>query len=245
MEKIQLKLERPIAFFPQMARALGGIEEAIFVQQLYYWSDKPIDKEGWVYKTQKEWEIETTLTPKMQNRVKRKLKDLGILETKLKSVKNRPTLHYKLEIALLQKVIMQYDQREECNITKGNKHPTETTTETTTESTNLATSTEVAEPKVEIVEDIIKKQIPLLIDLFKPINPSFEKLFANRTQRAVLERMIKKYTFAKVESIIKMLPEIVIQPFAPSITTPCQLEDNLGKLILFIKKNDNKGIIQL
>lgn len=53
MEKIKLNLERPIAFYPQLSRVLGGIDEAIFVQQLYYWSDKGRDKEGWIYKTKK------------------------------------------------------------------------------------------------------------------------------------------------------------------------------------------------
>ncbi len=115
----------------------------------------------------------------------------------------------------------------------------------TYKETHLATPEGVADTSEKTETENIKKQIPLLINLFKPINPSFEKLFANRTQRAVLERMIKKYTFENVEKIIKALPEIVIQPFAPSITTPCQLEDNLGKLKIFIKRNENKGIIQL
>lgn len=133
MDTIKISLDRPIAFYAQLARALGGIEEAIFVQQLYYWSSKVKDPEGWLYKSKIDWEIETTLTPKQQDRIVRRLKGLKIVITKLKSVKNRPTLHYKLDNALLQKVIMQYDERDECNMTKGTILPTEITTETTTD----------------------------------------------------------------------------------------------------------------
>lgn len=89
-------------------------------------------------------------------------------------------------------------------------------------------------------ESEINKQIPLLIELFKPINPSHDRLFSNKTQRSALERMIKKYSYQKVEAMIKALPEIVGKPYAPTITTPYQLETNLGKLILFVKKEEIK-----
>lgn len=104
MTKIQIQLEKPIAFHPQLARVLGGIEEAIYFQQLYYWSDKGNREDGFIYKTKAEIEEETTLTRRQQDRIRRKLKAIGILEEKLIKANGSPTLHYKLNIEIVQKL---------------------------------------------------------------------------------------------------------------------------------------------
>lgn len=71
--------DRPIAFHPQMARLFGGINEALLFQQLAYWSDKGSDPE-WIYKTQKDIELEITLTRTQQENARRKLRGLGVIE---------------------------------------------------------------------------------------------------------------------------------------------------------------------
>ena len=78
-----------------------------------------------------------------------------------------------------------------------------------------------------------------LIELFKPINPSYERLFSNKTQRAAIERLVKKYGEEKTISTIEALPDIINKPYAPKITTPYELERDLGKLIAFF--NQEKG----
>ena len=45
--------DRPIAFNPALARAFGGVYEALLFQQLAYWSDKGDDPE-WIHKTRDE-----------------------------------------------------------------------------------------------------------------------------------------------------------------------------------------------
>jgi len=82
----------------------------------------------------------------------------------------------------------------------------------------------------------------LLIEKFKQVNPSYERLFSNKTQRAALERLVKKHGREKIENMIDYLPKIFGKPYAPVIFTPYQLENKLGQLISFIKKNVNKGI---
>jgi hypothetical protein len=79
-----------------------------------------------------------------------------------------------------------------------------------------------------------------LIKLFEKTNPSYERLYANKTQRGALERLVKKFGVEKVSSMISALPGIINQPYAPNITTPCQLEDNLGKLVAFVNREKNK-----
>lgn len=80
-----------------------------------------------------------------------------------------------------------------------------------------------------------------MIELFKGVNPNYERLFGNKTQRSAIERMIKKQGREKVEGIINTLPETNGKQYAPVITTPLQLENKLGDLIIFIKKNKNNN----
>lgn len=90
------RFESPIAFYPQLARELGGdIEAAIFYQQVYYWSNKGSREDGFIYKTKEEIEQETTLTRRQQDRIRRKLVQKGWLETKIMKANGTPTLHYK------------------------------------------------------------------------------------------------------------------------------------------------------
>ncbi len=213
MQKIQLTLERPIAFYPQLAKALGGIEEAIFIQQLYYWSDKGARKDGYIYKTKKEWQEETTLTPKQQDRLVKKLKSKKIIETKLEGVP--ATLHYKLDSQLLQKVITGYDERYQ--------PITETTTETTLDITK-----------------VISAEINEVVNSFKEINPSYEKFFSNKTQRSAVERLLKKYGKEKILHITQFLPQTNEEQFAPVIISPLQLEDKLASFLLFLKKKQKE-----
>lgn len=81
-----------------------------------------------------------------------------------------------------------------------------------------------------------------LIKLFKPLNPSYEMLFANKTQRKALERLVKKHTYLKVEKMLKSLPDTVTKPYAPKITTPLQFEQKLGELVVFISQERNKNV---
>ena len=80
-----------------------------------------------------------------------------------------------------------------------------------------------------------------MIELFKSINPTYERLFPNKNQRASLERMIKKFGREQVESMIKFLPKIFGKPYAPVITNPCALERKLADLIAYMQVEKSKG----
>ena len=85
--------------------------------------------------------------------------------------------------------------------------------------------------------------INLLIDKFKEINPSYQRLFANKSQRAAIERLIKQHGADKVAAIIGFLPQIQGQKYAPVITKPTELEDKLAKLIAYKLKEKNNPLI--
>jgi len=85
-----------------------------------------------------------------------------------------------------------------------------------------------------------------LIKLFEPINPSYERLFPNTTQRNALQRLVDKFGYGEVERLLEALPTIVVKKYAPRITTPVTLENKLGELFIFMKqekKNNNIVII--
>jgi hypothetical protein len=89
----RLLSDRPIAFHPELARVLGGINEALLFQQIAYWSDKGSDPE-WIYKTQADIEEETTLARTQQENARRKLRSLGVIEEQKRGVPAR--LYYRV-----------------------------------------------------------------------------------------------------------------------------------------------------
>lgn len=81
-------LGRPVAYYPELARALDDVKEAIFVCQMAYWKGKEKDPDGWVYKTREEIETETALSYKEQINVR-----AGLLKKKLMTEYHARTEH--------------------------------------------------------------------------------------------------------------------------------------------------------
>lgn len=77
-------------------KAMGDLSGGVFLSQLVYWCDKGSRKDGFIYKTAKEWTEETFLSSYEINKARKKLESEGILETKLKKANGNPTIHYKL-----------------------------------------------------------------------------------------------------------------------------------------------------
>jgi len=97
-------------------------------------------------------------------------------------------------------------------------------------------------------EIIPKCKVDEMLDLFKDVNPAYKNFFCNKAQRSAMERLIALYGVEKVEGTIRALPEIVFKPYAPRITTPYQLEQKLGDLIIFHKQSNGfkkNGVIKI
>lgn len=98
-------------------------------------------------------------------------------------------------------------------------------------------------------EKIEKNNINEIISLFEPLNPSYKRLFANKTERAALQRLIDNHGEFWVSDLVSRLPEIVSEPYAPRITTPYELEKKLGQLKIFLSQEKGKinkfGVTQL
>jgi len=85
------------------------------------------------------------------------------------------------------------------------------------------------------------KDINDLIDKFKNVNPSYERLFNNPPQREAIKRMLKKMTVQKLGKIIDLLVKTNKAQYAPTITTPMQLESKLGQLLAFFQREKDKS----
>jgi DNA-binding Lrp family transcriptional regulator len=88
--------------------------------------------------------------------------------------------------------------------------------------------------------DGVGKVINEVMGLFLPVNTSIGRLFGRDSQRNALERLIKQHGRQKIEDVIKFLPKSNSIKYAPTITTPIQLEDKLGSLIAWSQKQKSR-----
>jgi hypothetical protein len=73
------RLGRQVSFYPSLAKIVG-IKEAIFLQQLVYWTPKAKNERGWIYKSAEDFEEETSLSYREQKRVRATLRQRGLIE---------------------------------------------------------------------------------------------------------------------------------------------------------------------
>lgn len=83
------------------------------------------------------------------------------------------------------------------------------------------------------------KEIGILLKEFEILNPMVANLYGNITERKALESMAQRIGYEKLLATIKALPNIIIQPFAPKITKPTELQRDFGKLLIFVKQKEN------
>ena len=123
----------------------GSLETGLFLSQLIYWCDRGGNKQGWIYKTYKEWQEEICLTEYAIRKSARQLKDMGILETKIKKANGNPTVHYRLNISKFADSFLRFQRNQTANTKERNFENegslTETTTEIKTEKNNKGVAT--------------------------------------------------------------------------------------------------------
>ena len=111
-----------------------------------------------------------------------------------------------------------------------------------------------ARQDVEVVESEVVKDTKSSTDLvnqvfevfYKTVNPAIN--YGNKGTRAAAEWLIKKYGLEKTIGMARFACEIQGQPYSPTITTPYQLKENLGKLMIYYQKQVNKpqsGVLKI
>jgi hypothetical protein len=120
----------------------GDINTAILLNQIIYWSDRTTcNKEGYFYKSYKDWEEELHLTEYQVKRSSNKLKEMGFLETKLFKANGAPTLHYKFDFdkfseSIMKKLQIPFLRNFRIQSEETSESLTEITTEITTKNNN-------------------------------------------------------------------------------------------------------------
>ena len=79
-----------------------------------------------------------------------------------------------------------------------------------------------------------------IISLFREVNPSYERLFSRKTEWAAVRRMLEVHGEESLRRTVDSLKLSNIQPYAPVITRPTELEEKWGKLTAFLSKAQNK-----
>lgn len=88
-------------------------------------------------------------------------------------------------------------------------------------------------------------QINQVIDSFKQVNSTYQKWFANKSQRKSIENLINLHGVELVTKVIAILPQTNKRPYTPSIYTPMQLEQKWDQLKDSLSKNKLSGNYQV
>jgi len=86
-------------------------------------------------------------------------------------------------------------------------------------------------------------EINKLLKYFYELNPTFN--FGNTTQRKAIVEIISKFGFKKTEKTIQYAISIQGEKYSPTITTPIQLKNKLGDLLIFYKKNKQNSPLSI
>ncbi|AYU54654.1 DnaD domain protein [Staphylococcus debuckii] len=158
---------------------LGDYHIAAFLNQLIYWSDKTKRKDGYFYKSYKEWKEELFLSRYQIDKSIDKLKEIGLIKTSLKKANGAPTLHYKVDMDRLtewicEKLTNGNAKNSQMELSKTDKSLTEITTEITTDSVSesfqyISNHLEIIQSplKIQEIEELIKDLGNEALDIVK------------------------------------------------------------------------------
>jgi len=111
--------DRPVAYHPMLAKAVGGAKAGLFLTQLLYWDEKGTWRPGWTVKTQAEITEETALTRYETDTARKKLTKLGILECERRGVPAR--MHFRINYERLLDVVSQFVENQQTGLLETSK----------------------------------------------------------------------------------------------------------------------------
>jgi len=105
----QVILDRPIAFHRIFSRITGSVNAGLMLSQGFYWSGRTGSNNGWFWKTQEEWEEETTLTRRQQETAREILRSKGFFKEEFRGIPRK--LWFKLDIDAVENAILEYQNK--------------------------------------------------------------------------------------------------------------------------------------
>ena len=106
--------DRPIAFNRHYVSLGCGINGALMLSQMVYWSKRTKDKNGYFYKTQDDWEQETGLTRREQETARKRLRELGFVSEHKHGVPCK--VHFRVEYNNLYMALVRFSQNSQSSM---------------------------------------------------------------------------------------------------------------------------------
>src|ERR1700740_1523122 len=88
---------------------------------------------------------------------------------------------------------------------------------------------------------VAEQELRDIIILFEKLNPSYKRFFENTTERKAVVRLLQDHGKDKLVALLQVLPQIIVRPYAPRITSPYQLDRKMGDLQAFLAQENNKS----
>ena len=247
MEKKKMFLpDRPIAFNRDFVSIGCGIKGALMLSQAVYWAKRTTSKDMSFYKTQAEWEEETGLTRHEQAGAQKTLQELGFIKVEKKGMPAK-NYYFVQEEAIFEALLEIGSQSSEKRTTSHPKSGSQVDrkaddipyTEITTETTSMGEG-EGRGGEREITGAMVTDGI----GLFRGVNPTFDTLYKNNTERGAMKRLLKRWDIEQLRLITeKVLPKVNANRYAKGKSiTPLELERNMGYLKAYIDQHKSRTI---
>jgi len=210
MCKGKIELEKVIAFYPQIAEALGGdLAATLLLQQIIFWT-KASKREGdWIYKTTEDFREETTLSYYQQKRAREKLKRMGLIEIKIKKANGHPVVHYRVDLCAFEEMLKnspKSDSEEtQISILEKLKYGNSRNSNMDIRETLISITENTTENTTDILKDYSEKALKMWNDFASSSNlPKIKAITKARKDK--LKKRIKEKDF-DLEKIIEAIKE--------------------------------------
>lgn len=235
----QISGQENIVVVPKLfIKLTGDLTTAVLLNQIVFYSDKSKRTDGYFYKSHKEWQEEICLTKRQVSYSTAKLKEMGLVDTKLMKANGAPTLHYKLDYdKLVDWIVTNCNNGKSQNVTMDCNNMSQSLTENTTETTTKK-KTSCQKFSTSDLENA-----KLLFELMLLNNPSAKE--PNLEKWANDFRLMREKDSRTDEQIKYLINWTQKDDFwSTNILSPAKLRKQFDALVVKIKKEKAKAKAQ-
>lgn len=232
----QISGQENIVVVPKLfIKLTGDLTTAVLLNQIVFYSDKSKRTDGYFYKSHKEWQEEICLTKRQVSYSTAKLKEMGLVDTKLMKANGAPTLHYKLDYdKLVDWIVTNCNNGKPQNVTMDSNNMSQSLTENTTETTTKK-KTSCQKFSTSDLENA-----KLLFELMLLNNPSAKE--PNLEKWANDFRLMREKDNRTDEAIKYLINWTQKDDFwSTNILSPAKLRKQFDALVVKIKKEKAKN----
>ena len=221
--------ELPIAYHKIYAKITGSITAGLLLSQLLYWD--LIMKHKDFYKTDKDWCGELSIGLYELKSAKKRLLELDLINIDRRGVPAKT--YYKANVDNIITLITSYGKNPQLEVGKTHNKKWEKPITIYTENNT--------ENNTEICDFNESRYLADCINAFKLVNPDYQSLFGNTSERKAMAAVIKMITKEQLTFILENIVKIndLLNPYY-YCTKPTELKRNMAKVISVIKQKVEK-----